>query len=102
MATDYPYMVSNNKIGPILEKMRTAAKPQKFTHEFLKNIGFSSSNDRAIIPLLKKLSFLTSDGVPTEYYERLKDRKDQPYVLAERIRELYSDLFSINTKMNDA
>ncbi|MBI3600816.1 MAG: DUF5343 domain-containing protein [Nitrospinae bacterium] len=102
MATDYPYMMSNNKIDPILEKIRTAAKPPKFTNEFLKNIGFTSSNDRAIIPLLKKLGFLTADGIPTEYYGRLKDKKDHSYVLAEKIRELYSDIFAINTQMNDA
>lgn len=102
MATDYPYMVSNNKIGPILEKIRTAAKPTKFTNEFLKHMGFASSNDRAIIPLLKKLGFLNADGNPTEYYDRLKDKKDHPYVLAERIRELYSSIFSINTEMNAA
>lgn len=102
MATDYPYMVSNNKIGPILEKIRTAARPPKFTNEFLKRMGFTSTNDRAIIPLLKKLGFLTADGAPTEYYDRLKDKKDHPYVLAERIRELYAEFFSINTKMNGA
>ncbi len=102
MATEFPYMVSNNKIGPILEKIRTAAKPPKFTNEFLKHVGFTSTNDRAIIPLLKKLGFLSTDGIPTEYYDRLKDKKDHPYVLAERIRELYSDLFSINTEMNAA
>lgn len=102
MVAEYPYMVSNNKIGPILEKIRTAAKPPKFTHEFLKNIGFSGSNDRAIIPLLKKLGFLTAEGAPTEHYDRLKDKKDHPYVLAERVRELYSELFSINTEINNA
>lgn len=102
MATDYPYMGSNNKIGPILGKIRTAAKPSKFTNEFLKNIGFNSSNDRAIIPLLKKLGFLNADGAPNEFYDRLKDKKDHPYVLAERIKELYTDLFTINTEINAA
>lgn len=68
----------------------------------MKNIGFTSSNDRAIIPLLKKLGFLTADGIPTESYDRLKDKKDHPYVLAERIKELYSDLFTINTEINAA
>ena len=102
MATDYPYMISNNKIGPILEKIRTAEKPPKFTNELLKKMGFPSSNDRAIISLLKKLGFLSVDGIPTEYYDQLKDKKDHPYVLGERIRELYSELFSINTEINSA
>ncbi len=102
MATDYPYMISNNKIGPILEKIRTAEKPPKFTYELLKKMGFPSSNDRAIISLLKKLGFLSADGIPSEYYDQLKDKKEHPYVLGERIRELYSELFSINTEINSA
>lgn len=50
--TDYPYMISNNKIAPIIEKLQQAARPQKFTQEFLRSLGFSSTNDRAFIPLL--------------------------------------------------
>lgn len=43
--TDYPYMLSNNKILPIIRSLQSAAKPNKFTTEFLKNMGFNSSND---------------------------------------------------------
>lgn len=100
MAEDYPYMVSNNKIAPIFEKIEQAEKPTRFTHEFLKKLGFSSSNDRAIIPLLKRLEFLTENGSPTEIYNDLKDKSRRPYVLAERMRDLYSDLFSINTTIH--
>ena len=92
MTRDYPYMISNNKIGPIFQKIMTAAKPQKFTHDFLKKLGFSSTNDRAVIPLLKKLRFVNDDGSPTEYYDRLKDKIDLPFVLGERIREFYQYL----------
>lgn len=102
MLQDYPYMMSNNKTGPIFQKIITAAKPQKFTHDFLKKLGFNSTNDRAIIPLLKKLRFLNDDGSPTEYYDRLKDKNDLPYVLGERMREFYSDLFTINTDIHNA
>lgn len=102
MAEDYPYMVSNNKISPILDKIEQAEKPSRFTHEFLKKLGFTSSNDRAIIPLLKRLGFLDDNGRPTEYYDDLKDKNRRFYVLAERMRDLYSELFSINTNINSA
>lgn len=102
MAKDYPYMVSNNKIGPILQKILTAAKPLTFNHDLLKKLGFTSSNDRAVIPLLKRLRLLNENGSPTEYYDRLKDKNDHPFVLGERIRELYSDLFAINTDIHNA
>jgi Family of unknown function (DUF5343) len=102
MAQDYPYMISNNKIDPILHKVEQAEKPPRFTNEFLKKLGFSSSNDRAIIPLLKRLGFLNESSVPTEYYDDLKDKTKRSYVLGERIRALYSDLYSINTNIHDA
>lgn len=102
MSNDYPYMMSNIKISPIFEKVKSAAKPPKFTHEFLKHIGHASSNDRAIIPLLKKLGFLTDDGTPTAYYDQLRDPTQFAYILGERIKALYSDLFTINTNINSA
>lgn len=102
MADDYPYMVSNNKILPILNKIEKAEKPTKFSHSFLKKLGFASSNDRAIIPLLKRLEFLTESGVPTQYYDDLKDSTKRFFSLGDRIRSLYSELFSINTKINEA
>lgn len=95
--TDYPYMVSNNKIAPIIAGIQTAAKPSKFTLEFLKNIGFSSTNDRAIVSLFKKLEILTDDSVPTQYYDQLRDRTTSAKILASRIKSLYSELFAINT-----
>ncbi len=102
MPSEYPYMISNNKIGIILEKMKSAARPPKFTNEFLKNIGLTSSNDRAVIPLLRKLGFITDDGTPTQYYDRLKDPTQLNYVLGERVKDLYADLFTINTSINTA
>lgn len=101
MAEDYPYMISNNKIAPIIKSIVQAGKPKRFSHEFLKNLGYSSSNDRAIIALLKRLGFLSEDGSPTEYYNKLRDATKSAYVLGERIRVLYSELYSINTKIHE-
>lgn len=100
MTDSYPYILTNNKIDPILSKIRSAAKPSKFTHEFLKQLGFSSSNDRAIIPLLKKLGFILEDGAPTEYYGRLRDTTDWQFVLGERIQDLYKDLYNVDTEIH--
>jgi hypothetical protein len=63
-------------------------------------MGFSSSNDRAIIPVLKRLDFLTDDGTPTDYYDRLKDPNDHPFVLGERIMDLYKDVYAIHTEIH--
>ncbi len=100
--TDYPYMLSNNKIKPIITKIQQAARPQKFTIEFLRTIGFTSTNDRAFIPLAKKLGFLMEDGTPTSLYDQLKDVTSSAKILATQIKILYSELFAINTTINNA
>lgn len=102
MPQAYPYTISNNKIEPFLNQIRTAAKPQRFTRQLLKNMGFTASNDRALLPLLKDLGFLNENGGPTEAYDRLRDPNDWQYVLGERIRDLYADLYTINTEIHNA
>lgn len=100
--TDYPYMMSNNKIAPIIEKIQQAARPQKFTQEFLRSLGFQSTNDRAFIPLFKKLGFLADDGTPMALYDQLKDATSTKFILAVQIKELYSELYAINTEIHRA
>lgn len=100
--TDYPYMISNNKIAPIISKIQQAARPPKFTIEVLRSLGFTSTNDRAFIPLAKKLGFLADDGTPTVLYDQLKDKTTTKTVLAAQIRSLYSELFAINVEIHKA
>ena len=96
--TEYPYMISNNKIRPIITKIQQAARPTKFTLDFLRSLGFTSTNDRAFIPLIKKLGFLMEDGTPTTLYDQLKDSTSTAKILAAQIKTLYSDLYTINTE----
>ena len=99
---DYPYMMSNNKIAQIIQKIQQAARPAKFTIEVLRNLGFTSTNDRAFIPLAKKLGFLMEDGTPTQAYDQLKDSTTTSTILATQIKNLYADLYTINTQIHKA
>jgi hypothetical protein len=98
----YPYIISNNKLDPIFSRVRSAAKPEKFGRELLNTWGFTASNDRAIVSVLKGLGFLNEGGAPTPHYDRLRDPNDWKFVLAERMRDLYSDLFAIDANMHSA
>ncbi len=103
MPDSYPYIISNNKIEPILSRIRTAAKPERFsTREALQKWGFTASNDRAMVGVLRDLGFLTESGVPTQEYDRLRDPNDWKYVLAERVRALYAELFAIDGNIHKA
>lgn len=102
MADSYPYIISNNKLEPIFAKVRTAAKPERLNREILSKWGFTASNDRAMVSIMKALGFTTENGTPTESYDRLRDPNDWRYVLAERMRDLYSELFAIDTSIHSA
>lgn len=98
--TDYPYVLSNNRLDKFMSSIQAAGKPNKFTIEFLRTLGYTSTNDRGFIRLLKKLGFLTDEGTPTLYYDQLRDASTYKKTLANQIKELYSELFSINVKIN--
>jgi hypothetical protein len=102
MPDSYPYIISNNKLDPIFSRIRSAAKPERFSRETLATWGFTASNDRAMTTVLKELGFLNEGGVPTQFYDRLRDPNDWKYVLAERVRQLYSDLFAIDANIQSA
>jgi hypothetical protein len=87
------YMQSTKHLANILAELQQAQVPPKFTIEFLRTLGFTSSNDRSILGVLKSLGFLDDTGAPTERYRRYRNKSEAPYVLADAMREAYSDIF---------
>jgi hypothetical protein len=97
MAIPSSYFTSTKNLTAILEQMRRGEVPSKFTYDHLKKLGFPSSNDRPIIPVLKALGFLDQAGVPTERYRRYKGTSgDAKRVMAEGIKDAYTDIFGID------
>ncbi|MDX2147337.1 MAG: DUF5343 domain-containing protein [Planctomycetota bacterium] len=95
-------MPAVNKVAAIMKAIQDGAAPPKFNAEHLKGIGFASSNDRAIIPMLKDLKFLSADGVPTQRYHQYRDRSRSKAVMAEALRETYQDLFHVNERPSES
>jgi hypothetical protein len=75
--------------------------PKKFTVAHLKGLGFKSSNDLAVIPLLKDLKFLGPDGTPLQRYHDYRDPSRSKQVLGAALHEAYEDLFQINEQLTD-
>jgi Family of unknown function (DUF5343) len=66
MTHDLPYTPAYGKIGQLFEKIAKAKIPDAFTVKYLnQSLGLKSTNDRNLIPLLKKLGFLDGSGKPT-------------------------------------
>ena len=95
------YLTSVKNVPGIMDAIVRGTAPAKFTQQHLKDIGFPSSNDRAIIGVLKDLGFLTDDGTPTPRYHAYRSRTDSRRIMAEAIREAYGDLFTINAQPTD-
>jgi Family of unknown function (DUF5343) len=73
MNTEVPYMVSVVNLARILDAIQKAGAPDAFGLDFLKDLGFTSSNDRSVIKLLKYLGFLDSSGKPQLAYREFMD-----------------------------
>lgn len=93
-----------NKPGSIseyFEALLNAEAPERFTVRFLESLEFKSTNDRAFINVLRDLGFIDGDSVPTERYFEFLDRSQSERVVAEGIREAFSDLFAVNRTANE-
>jgi hypothetical protein len=56
------YVQTYGQLGDFFTKLQQGQAPDHFSREHLVDLGFTSSNHRAYIPLLKALGFLTPTG----------------------------------------
>lgn len=96
MAMQPVYLVSIKNLGKFLEALRHAQAPEKVALRFVEELGFTSTNDRLFIPLLKAMGFLDEGGKPTARYHAFLDDTQWKHVLADGVKEAYSDLFRVN------
>lgn len=89
------YVLPTNRILDLFRKIQDGQAPERFTIQLLKDWGFTSTNDRAFIALLKALGFLTADGKPTQRYLDYRDHSRSKQVLGQAVREAYDDIFLI-------
>lgn len=102
MALSNAYVQVYGQLGDIFSRIAEGQAPDKFTTQYLKDLGFASSNFRAVIPLLKSLGFLSPDGTPTSRYHEYRNTARSRRVMADALREAYGDLFTIRAVPTDA
>lgn len=93
MDPNVPYMPGVANLHRILDKIQNAGVPEVFNLDFLKDLGFTSSNDRAVMKVLKYLGMLDQSGRPQTSYRQFVDHTQAKAVLAGRLRVAYDDLF---------
>lgn len=92
------YLQTNKNLEKFFNTLISAQAPTKFTQKFLESLEFTSTNDRLFIKMLKELGFLDASGQPTQRYKDYLDQTQSKIVLAQGIREAYTDLFKVNVK----
>lgn len=100
MALPDSYTYKPGSVPAYFDAILNAQAPERFTNKFLQNLEFKSTNDRLFIGILKDLGFIDTDGVPLQRYYEFHDKTQSGKILAEAVREAYSDLFSVNKEAN--
>ncbi len=91
---NYPYITKTGTLKSAIEAIPKTGSPAKFTIKYLQSLGYKSPNDRPVIPILKFIGFLGSDGAPTENYKKYRGGQ-RDIVLGNAIKTAYADLFSV-------
>ncbi len=85
------------QVENFFDTIKLGQAPDKFTQQHLKDMGYSSTNFRAFIPLLKSLGFLSSEGVPTPRYHEYRNDALSRKIMGTALKEAYSDIFILRT-----
>jgi len=94
MAEKFPYTNVPKPLREFLKGIPGRAIPGNVTTRYLASIGFKSSNDRSILPVLKFVGLVDETGKPTTDYQTFRDKSKGPALLANKIREAYKNLYS--------
>jgi hypothetical protein len=95
--TSLPYLVSPGSLKTALERIRAAATPDRVTQDFVNTIlQIKGGTGAAIIPFLKKVGLVASDGAPTELYKRFRNPSIGGTAIADAIKIGYGPLKNSN------
>lgn len=95
---DFAYAMGTGKIPALFDKIHDVGTPTtKVTHTWLGQVGFSSSNDRRLLSVLKQIGFIDGSSMPTDAWKHYRSATtaDRRRVLARAIQEGYKGLYDM-------
>lgn len=91
---DFAYTTVPGKIKALFAKIREVGVPPKATQQWLRTVGFKSSNDMGLLGVLKFIGFIDPSGVPTSTWTQYRGANHKR-VIGEAIRKGYAELFAV-------
>lgn len=97
-----PYAQQAGTLENMLVKIKTASVPESFSQDFVSTkLSMKGGTPRSIIPFIKKMGLVTSDGTPTSRYSAFRNKDKAGAAIADAIREVYATLFEMNEYVYD-
>jgi hypothetical protein len=99
-----PYIPSYGQIKTVLGKIKQASTPERFTQDYLATtLDMKGGGPKPLIPFLKRVGFLGSDGAPTELYKQFRGTSEKSgAAVAQALRIGYQPLYQANERVHDA
>lgn len=97
MANTLPYVTTLATLERMLTKIKEASVPERFTQDFVSTkLGMKGGTANAIIPFIKKMGLVHSDGTPTSDYKAFRNPSNEGQIIAKSMKTLYKDLYDMN------
>lgn len=102
MAETLPYVPNYGVITKALQKIKSAPAPERFTQDFLSTkLGLKGGSARAVIPFLKRIGLLGTDGVPTDRYNKFRNDANTGPAAAQALKQGFKPLYDRNEYAHD-
>lgn len=97
-----PYVTAYGNVNKALNNIKKAATPPRFTQDFLATkLALKGGSAKPLIPFLKRIGFLGSDGVPTDLYKKFRNSTESGAVAAVALKKGFAPIFEINEYAQD-
>ena len=92
-----PYLATPGSIKTALERIRSAATPDRVTGDFVETkLQIKGGQGSAILPYLKKIGLVASNGSPTSLYRAFRNPATGGAAIASAIKLGYKPLGDVN------
>jgi hypothetical protein len=97
VASNFPTTAVPGRLKELLSRLPQMGVPDKATQKWLISAGYAGGNAMTILPVLRFVGVIASDGSPTGLWHALRRGDEEGRAeFANAIRQAYADLFAVH------